>query len=180
LVVQHRFPLLLRKLDPETSISTPVPTRLFHRGSDYSHPRNLYSHPRNPYSHPPGIFIHIAPESVSTCPGIRSTAIPSPITSCAMSTAKEENAPVASREIGVSVGQWYFRKGWISQTSTLWRSSLTDPLMIFSKADRTDSSEGLNAYLGPSQSGRKIKRLSTSRTPRTNPARRLRLVCLNH
>jgi hypothetical protein len=71
LVVQHRFPLLLRKLDPETSISTPVPTRLFHRGSDYSHPRNLYSHPRNPYSHPPGIFIHIAPESVSTCPGIR-------------------------------------------------------------------------------------------------------------
>jgi hypothetical protein len=72
LVVQHRFPLLLRKLDPETSISTPVPTRLFHRGSDYSHPRNLYSHARNPYSHPPGIFIHIAPESVSTCPGIRS------------------------------------------------------------------------------------------------------------
>src|SRR3984893_17679600 len=36
--------------------------RLFHRGSDYSHPRNLYSHARNPYSHPPGIFIHIAPE----------------------------------------------------------------------------------------------------------------------
>src|ERR1035437_7125959 len=64
LVVQHRFPLLLRKLDPETSISIPVPTRLFHRGSDYSHPRNLYSHP-------PGIFIHIAPESVFTCPGIR-------------------------------------------------------------------------------------------------------------
>src|SRR5438552_12372367 len=71
LVVQHRFPLLLRKLDPETSISTPVPTRLFHRGSDYSHPRNLYSHARNPYSHPLGIFIHIAPESVFTCPGIR-------------------------------------------------------------------------------------------------------------
>lgn len=71
MVVQHRFPLLLRKLDPETSISTPVPTRLFHRGSDYSHPRNLYSHARNPYSHPPGIFIHIAPESVFTCPGIR-------------------------------------------------------------------------------------------------------------
>jgi hypothetical protein len=71
LVVQHRFPLLLRKLDPETSISTPVPTRLFHRGSDYSHPRNLYSHARNPYSHPPGISIHIAPESVFTCPGIR-------------------------------------------------------------------------------------------------------------
>src|SRR5216684_1379266 len=45
--------------------------RLFHRGSDYSHPRNLYSHARNPYSHPPGIFIHIAPESVFTCPGIR-------------------------------------------------------------------------------------------------------------
>src|SRR3984957_3358221 len=64
LVVQHRFPLLLIKLDPETSISTPVPTRLFYRGSDYSHPRN-------PYSHPPGIFIHIAPESVFTCPGIR-------------------------------------------------------------------------------------------------------------
>src|SRR5229473_3476683 len=38
--------------------------RLFHRGSDYSHPRNLYSHARNPYSHPPGTFIHIAPESV--------------------------------------------------------------------------------------------------------------------
>ncbi|HTC49539.1 MAG TPA: hypothetical protein VK722_19615, partial [Candidatus Aquilonibacter sp.] len=37
-------------------------TRLFHRGSDYSHPRNLYSHARNLYSHPPGIFIHIAPE----------------------------------------------------------------------------------------------------------------------
>ena len=71
MLVQHRFPLLLRKLDPETSISTPVPTRLFHRGSDYSHPRNLYSHARNPYSHPPGIFIHIAPESVFTCPGIR-------------------------------------------------------------------------------------------------------------
>src|ERR1700722_8528739 len=71
LVVQHRFPLLLRKLDPETSISIPVPTRLFHRGSDYSHPRNLYSHARNPYSHPPGIFIHIAPESVFTCPGMR-------------------------------------------------------------------------------------------------------------
>lgn len=71
MVVQHRFPLLLRKLDPETSISTPVPTRLFHRGSDYSHPRNLYSHARNPYSHPPGISIHIAPESVFTCPGIR-------------------------------------------------------------------------------------------------------------
>jgi Phage integrase family len=71
LVVQHRFPLLLRKLDPETSISIPVPTRLFHRGSDYSHARNLYSHARNPYSHPPGIFIHIAPESVFTCPGIR-------------------------------------------------------------------------------------------------------------
>ena len=71
MVVQHRFPLLLRKLDPETSISTPVLTRLFHRGSDYSHPRNLYSHARNPYSHPPGIFIHIAPESVFTCPGIR-------------------------------------------------------------------------------------------------------------
>src|SRR5438477_7187590 len=45
--------------------------RLFHRGSDYSHPRNLYSHARNPYSHPPVIFIHIAPESVFTCPGIR-------------------------------------------------------------------------------------------------------------
>src|ERR1700722_5467690 len=71
LVVQHRFPLLLRKLDPETSISIPVPTRFFHRGSDYSHPRNLYSHARNPYSHPRGIFIHIAPESVFTCPGIR-------------------------------------------------------------------------------------------------------------
>jgi hypothetical protein len=42
----------------------PRPTRLFHRGSDYSHPRN-------PYSHPPGISIHIAPESVFTCPGIR-------------------------------------------------------------------------------------------------------------
>jgi hypothetical protein len=41
----------------------PGSTRLFHRGSDYSHPRNLYSHARNPYSHPPGIFIHIAPES---------------------------------------------------------------------------------------------------------------------
>jgi hypothetical protein len=27
---------------------------------------------RNPYSHPPGILIHIAPESVFTCPGIRS------------------------------------------------------------------------------------------------------------
>ena len=74
MVVQHRFPLLLRKLDPETSISTPVPTRLFHRGSDYSHPRNLYSHARNPYSHPPGIFIHIAPESLFTCPGIRISA----------------------------------------------------------------------------------------------------------
>src|SRR5216684_4891209 len=34
--------------------------------------RNLYSHARNPYSHPPGIFIHIAPESVFTCPGMRS------------------------------------------------------------------------------------------------------------
>src|SRR4029077_12022653 len=45
--------------------------RLFHRGSDYSHPRNLYSHARNPHSHPPGIFIHIAPESTFTCPGIR-------------------------------------------------------------------------------------------------------------
>src|SRR5438552_2652383 len=78
LVVQHRFPLLLRKLDPETSISTPVPTRLFHRGSDYSHPRNLYSHARNPYSHPLGIFIHIAPESVFTCPGIRSSQTPPP------------------------------------------------------------------------------------------------------
>src|SRR6266851_1294137 len=43
----------------------------FNRGSDYSHPRNLYSHARNPYSHPPVIFIHIAPESVFTCPGIR-------------------------------------------------------------------------------------------------------------
>ena len=77
MVVQHRFPLLLRKLDPETSISTPVPTRLFHRGSDYSHPRNLYSHARNPYSHPPGISIHIAPESVFTCPGIRNFALAS-------------------------------------------------------------------------------------------------------
>src|ERR1700723_18663 len=47
----------------------------FIRGSDYSHPRNLYSHARNPYSHPPGIFIHIAPESVFTCPGIRSHSL---------------------------------------------------------------------------------------------------------
>jgi hypothetical protein len=28
---------LRRKLDPETSISIPVPTRVFHRASDYSH-----------------------------------------------------------------------------------------------------------------------------------------------
>src|SRR5580704_4667093 len=49
--------------------------RLFHRGSDYSHPRNLYSHARNPYSHPPGIFIHIAPESLFTCPGIRTPTL---------------------------------------------------------------------------------------------------------
>src|SRR5580704_12830093 len=47
--------------------------RLFPRGSDYSHPRNLYSPARNPYSHPPGIFIHIAPESLFTCPGIRTS-----------------------------------------------------------------------------------------------------------
>ena len=78
MVVQHRFPLLLRKLDPETSISTPVPTRLFHRGSDYSHPRNLYSHARNPYSHTHGIFIHITPESVFTCPGIRTIQCTAP------------------------------------------------------------------------------------------------------
>src|SRR3984957_335297 len=67
LVVQRRFPLLLRKLDPETSISIPVPTRLFHRGSDYSHPRNLdsqcpeslFTSSWNPYSHRPGIGIHM-------------------------------------------------------------------------------------------------------------------------
>jgi hypothetical protein len=70
-VVQHRFLLELRKLDPKMSISTPVLPRLFPRASDYSHPRNLYSHARNPYSHPPGILILIAPESLFTCPGIR-------------------------------------------------------------------------------------------------------------
>src|SRR6266852_3465051 len=51
----------------------------FNRGSDYSHPRNLYSHARNPYSHPPVIFIHIAPESVFTCPGIRTKPLESEV-----------------------------------------------------------------------------------------------------
>jgi hypothetical protein len=71
LVVQHRFPLLLKKARSRNVNINSGSNRLFHRGSDYSHPRNLYSHPRNPYSHPPGIFIHIAPESLFTCPGIR-------------------------------------------------------------------------------------------------------------
>src|SRR5580700_11887124 len=51
LVVQHRFPLLLRKLDPETSISIPIPTRLFHHRSDYSRPPGISIHmPRNTHS----------------------------------------------------------------------------------------------------------------------------------
>jgi hypothetical protein len=64
------FPLLLRKLDPETPISTPAPPRLIAVRSIHI-PQNLYSHTRNPYPHPPGIFIHIVPESVSACLGIR-------------------------------------------------------------------------------------------------------------
>ena len=69
---QEQTLALLRKLDPETSISTPVPPASFIAVRSIHIPRNLYPHARNPYPHPPGILIHIAPESVSTCPGIRS------------------------------------------------------------------------------------------------------------
>src|SRR5260370_235223 len=67
LVVQHRFPLQLRKPDPETSISTPVPTRLFQSRfglftspeSLFTCPESLFTSSRNPYSHRPGIDIHM-------------------------------------------------------------------------------------------------------------------------
>jgi hypothetical protein len=52
------LPLLLRKLDPETPISTPAPPRLI-AGSEYSHPpeslftcsESLSTSPRNRYPH---------------------------------------------------------------------------------------------------------------------------------
>ena len=67
MVVQHRFPLLLRKPDPETSISTPVPTRLFQSRfglftspeSLFTCPESLFTSSRNLYSHRPGIGIHM-------------------------------------------------------------------------------------------------------------------------
>src|SRR6266567_6632774 len=67
LVVQHRFPLQLRKPDPETSISTPVPTRLFQSRfglftspeSLFTCPESLFTSSRNLYSHHPGIGIHM-------------------------------------------------------------------------------------------------------------------------
>ena len=75
MVVQHRFPLLLRKLDPETSISTPVsnsplssrfglftsPEISIHMPGILIHilPESLFTSPRNLYSHRPGIAIHM-------------------------------------------------------------------------------------------------------------------------
>src|SRR5258708_40285295 len=64
---QHRFPLQLRKPDPETSISTPVPTRLFQSRfglftspeSLFTCPESLFTSSRNLYSHRPGIGIHM-------------------------------------------------------------------------------------------------------------------------
>ena len=61
----NAFRSLLSTLDPETSISIPVPIRLFHRGADYSHPRHLYSNIQMPRT-----LIHILLESLFTSPGI--------------------------------------------------------------------------------------------------------------
>jgi hypothetical protein len=74
LLVQHRFPLQLRKLDPETSISTPVPTRLFQSRfglftspeSLFTCPESLFTSSRNLYSHRPGIAIHMPRNTQAT------------------------------------------------------------------------------------------------------------------
>jgi hypothetical protein len=68
LVVQHRFPLLLRKLDPETSISTPVPTASFIAVRIIHIPGISI--------HMPGILIHILPESLFTSPRNRYSHAP--------------------------------------------------------------------------------------------------------
>jgi len=68
--------------------------------------------------------------------------------------------------------------GLVMRARIILLSAAGKPILV--KRSRTDSSGDLNACLGLSQSGRRIKRLSTSRTPRTNPVRRPRLVCLNH
>ena len=75
MVVQHRFPLLLRKLDPETSISTPVPpasfiaVRIIHIPGISIHmpgflihilPESLFTSPRNRYSHAPEYAVRTA------------------------------------------------------------------------------------------------------------------------
>ena len=60
MLVQRRFPLLLRKLDPETSISTPVPTASFIAVRIIHIPGISI--------HMPGILIHILPESLFTSP----------------------------------------------------------------------------------------------------------------
>ena len=113
MVVQHRFPPLLRKLDPETSISTPAPPASFIAVRSIPIPRNLYPHARIPYPHPPGIFIHIAPESLSTCPGIRnenkilvSGRIMNNASMARRSVAFPENASHKRRRLGLhgSVG----------------------------------------------------------------------------
>jgi hypothetical protein len=68
LVVQHRYPLLLTKLDPETSISTPVPTRSFIAVRIIHIPGISI--------HMPGILIHILPESLFTSPRNRYSHAP--------------------------------------------------------------------------------------------------------
>ncbi len=68
MVVQHRFPLLLRKLDPETSISTPVPTASFIAVRIIHIPGISI--------HMPGILIHILPESLFTSPRNRYSHAP--------------------------------------------------------------------------------------------------------
>jgi len=68
LVVQHRFPLLLRKLDPETSISTPVPTASFIAVRIIHIPGISI--------HMPGILIHILPEPLFTSPRNRYSHAP--------------------------------------------------------------------------------------------------------